>query len=108
MATIKEILIRNGFQEEIGNISETILNRNADNCTIAKKVGNSIFDLFEGIDLYAPDKSDKVFHINLEETVWTDDSEFVPFCIHYLDEESNLIREEGYDEYLKIVYSFEN
>lgn len=97
MITIRELLTANGYEQDLQNISETILNKKV-NSTNVRRTGTLKWDLFDGFEL--TDENDPfIYTINLEE------NEFSKFCIQYLDDEGYNCSEEGYDEDLNLLYS---
>lgn len=96
---IKNILLKNNMKN-VEKISEEILNISIDgdveiNCTNY---------LYKGIEI---SYSNFLIGINLDEPIYTDDSEFTPFVVFEFDENDFIISEKGFDENLNLVYNNE-
>ncbi len=96
---IKEVLIKNGFERYLSVVSDEILSRDAEICD---KVCET--ELYDGIKLYNSNDKSLELNISTDEPIWTDESEFTPFCIMKFDEKGYIICEEGYTESLELVY----
>ena len=96
---VQDILIQNGFQQYINQISKPILNIDCGSLNEVKKIGTSKYDLFDGLKIFNSNDDNIEIIINLES-----DSEFVPFTIF----EHNKCREYGYNNDGEKIYTYED
>lgn len=86
--------------ENIENVSDEILNYTIDEDVEVNKTNY----LYKGYEI---SYSNFLIGINLDEPIYTDDSEFTPFVIFEFDENDFIVSEKGYDEKLNLIYENE-
>ena len=98
MTTIKNILLKNNFNVE--KISNKILNISIDGDVEVNRTNY----LYKGIEI---SYKNFLIGINLDEPIYTNESEFTPFVVFEFDENDFIKNEKGFDENLNLMYENE-
>lgn len=96
---IKNILLKNNMKN-IEKISDKILNISIDGDVEVNKTNY----LYKGIEI---SYSNFLIGINLDEPIYTNESEFTPFVVFEFDENDFIKNEKGFDENLNLMYENE-
>ena len=98
MTTIKNILLKNNFNVE--KISNKILNISIDGDVEVNRTNY----LYKVIEI---SYKNFLIGINLDEPIYTNESEFTPFVVFEFDENDFIKNEKGFDENLNLMYENE-